>query len=687
MIRKIIFASICFIFSIGVKAQTPITNVGTNTGINVMKGISQIDSGIKYAIFPDTPANGRSRFVGNMIRKAVSGDTTLWQFYNGKWNPAITLILMDSIRHLNPNIFNKTRTDTPVVPFAPFSTLVQYQPDAISLGADTVIINAKDENIYSLSSFLSVDRGKTFVFVDTLISTRPADTAYNYTRLQHSGTILNATKDSLITLFTSGGGNNTCCFSIGYATAPRNNPLATIPKTRIRRLITAIQMGVDFGLADANYCAMGDIKKVGDTFYLYFDVGNLLTAPAAQQYIYVVLYKTTNFINLIPYGIVVRSQKPYQAVAFPSIVKLADSMYYMSVTEGQDGGLAQSWLRHLRSPDLMHWYDDLDGRFLELLGYNQQVTRVYAATYLYKDDGTNLRPKYYGDTMRFYYSASTSTNDRIFKADVFPSTQDGYIQENKVPTFLTTFGNFFNTNGTGGIGSNNNIGWNFISNSKPQGSVSAAGAFTFGLSVVSGGVTTGTGVRGIFRDTTTNIKVFLQNNTTGAGTTANGTMLWGRGNAFITYNLENDSNAFATNGLIRGWFLGNGNFGMTGKIHMYGGTTPTNGKILFGNTSTGLMELIDGVNMPAAVTATGGITPVEPVSRIPLNATAGNITYTITFSYPKQQVSVKRMDNSGNTITIKLASGTIDGAATMLLVTQNESATIVWDGTNGLIFD
>ena len=90
-----------------------------------------------------------------------------------------------------------------------------------------------------------------------------------------------------------------------------------------------------------------------------------------------------------------------------------------------------------------------------------------------------------------------------------------------------------------------------------------------------------------------------------------------------------------------------------------------------------------------------------------VDATSGNVTVTLMYSTTNYLVSavslqlngntitsditkvitIKRIDNSGNTVTIDGNGATIDGSATKSLTTQYESYTLQYDGTNWVIID
>lgn len=65
-----------------------------------------------------------------------------------------------------------------------------------------------------------------------------------------------------------------------------------------------------------------------------------------------------------------------------------------------------------------------------------------------------------------------------------------------------------------------------------------------------------------------------------------------------------------------------------------------------------------------------------------INLTINNIAFSTNIS---KVITIKRIDNSGNVVTIDGYGATIDGDATISLITQNESVTLQYDGTNWII--
>ena len=67
------------------------------------------------------------------------------------------------------------------------------------------------------------------------------------------------------------------------------------------------------------------------------------------------------------------------------------------------------------------------------------------------------------------------------------------------------------------------------------------------------------------------------------------------------------------------------------------------------------------------------------------NATSGAINMTLPAALAGQVITLKKTDSSANTVTITPPAGTIDGAASKVLVAQYQSITVVCDGTNYFI--
>lgn len=155
---------------------------------------------------------------------------------------------------------------------------------------------------------------------------------------------------------------------------------------------------------------------------------------------------------------------------------------------------------------------------------------------------------------------------------------------------------------------------------------------------------------------------------------ATGVKLHVAGNASTTGSIEVNSNLTLST---------------LGKISEYGNATPASNEVLVGDgTDMELTNLATAMNdiSGTALTGTVGFSPTKAIGTRLLDATGGNVTLTVTFATTGQQVNLKRIDGTGNTVTIQLASGNIDGAASTTLTAQWQSKTIYWDGTNGYIY-
>lgn len=67
-----------------------------------------------------------------------------------------------------------------------------------------------------------------------------------------------------------------------------------------------------------------------------------------------------------------------------------------------------------------------------------------------------------------------------------------------------------------------------------------------------------------------------------------------------------------------------------------------------------------------------------------VDASGGSVTVTVPIAL-STLVSIKNIGSTG-TVMIKMASGTIDGAAFLFIPTQQQARTIIADGTNGEVF-
>lgn len=87
-----------------------------------------------------------------------------------------------------------------------------------------------------------------------------------------------------------------------------------------------------------------------------------------------------------------------------------------------------------------------------------------------------------------------------------------------------------------------------------------------------------------------------------------------------------------------------------------------------------------------AITGTSNINLTYNLTTRYVDATGGALVLTIIPTYAGQITYIKRLDASGNTVTVKMNSGNIDGAATVTpLTAQYKCVAVQWDGTNGYI--
>lgn len=89
--------------------------------------------------------------------------------------------------------------------------------------------------------------------------------------------------------------------------------------------------------------------------------------------------------------------------------------------------------------------------------------------------------------------------------------------------------------------------------------------------------------------------------------------------------------------------------------------------------------------LKTVVTDTADETLVDGDDMCLADATAGNMTITLPGIDSGRQVTVKKTDASANTVTITGATGNIDGAANVILYSENESVTLICDATNWFV--
>lgn len=83
---------------------------------------------------------------------------------------------------------------------------------------------------------------------------------------------------------------------------------------------------------------------------------------------------------------------------------------------------------------------------------------------------------------------------------------------------------------------------------------------------------------------------------------------------------------------------------------------------------------------PISVSTTSTVSCDYLVTDINASAASGNITITLSPIYDKQVINVKRTDNTSNTLTIQMASGTIEGNASWVIDNiQNVNYQLRWD--------
>ena len=84
-------------------------------------------------------------------------------------------------------------------------------------------------------------------------------------------------------------------------------------------------------------------------------------------------------------------------------------------------------------------------------------------------------------------------------------------------------------------------------------------------------------------------------------------------------------------------------------------------------------------------TVTGNATMYDSIEIALADASGGALSVTLTDPAFCQQLVIKKIDSSINSVTILPASGTIDGASSKVLTLQYDYKVITSDGTNYFI--
>lgn len=581
-------------------------------------------------------------------------------------NNAISNIPTGSVIE-NPNIWVKYRLyNSPIIPFAPYETLTQYAPEPLLL-SDSVIVYSKGDGYKTESSYISLTNGRSFTYVDTFISILPADTAFSYNQVQKVATCLTLNQDSIHVMFTASI-FGTSTFNIGYAKISRSSPLATIPKTSIRKEFEINDIKNDFSISNVDYIDVSKIiKDENDTFRIFLDVGYGVTSAVSPDFIWIVQYKTVDFINYIPVLNIVKPS-PISCVAFQPSLYTHGSYKYMLYTENvqlSSTSLIGSVLRHKYSTDWENW-NELEGVFIEALGYGIQVANAYAGQFLTEDDGLNTTLKMYGDTARLYYSSEYGVSDIALLADVFPGTKDAFVQDKKKFNLITSNGNYMEPNGSSYIGSTNNSSWSIGANNTPMLAINSNSTMSIGSRVLA---PSATGYKLYVNDSGNAVRIMLRSTTTGA----TGGIIEMLNNSFSLINPKNDVMNFATNNTTRMWIANDGKVGIINTP-----TYSTGGNVaLVKNTTTNLIESTTLFDFSATAINTGNLSLTSPETFRFVN---GGATITVIPSYAGQ---IFRLHQEGaGTTTIQMQSGNIDGAATVTLTNAHENMSYIWDGTN-----
>lgn len=129
-----------------------------------------------------------------------------------------------------------------------------------------------------------------------------------------------------------------------------------------------------------------------------------------------------------------------------------------------------------------------------------------------------------------------------------------------------------------------------------------------------------------------------------------------------------------------GPILGSGPGGSSGGT--ISDITSTDGSVKITDPTGPTTDLSVPVSSPSKVTAQSSNYTAKPGDIVLATGGSGGINILTPSSTANGQFAVKKVDPGVGAITITAASGTIDGAATQVILIQYQSLTLVADGTN-----
>lgn len=345
---------------------------------------------------------------------------------------------IDILNIENPNNWRINRTGAVVSLIPQFetdagSTPTSYCPDVFITNTarpDSVWMHTKHDNTKRLSTYLSIDSGATFTWVDTFTTrsylTQPNPIAYVFDQLQVPVSFVKG--DSINTYFA--WNNNTVGVTsplltgIGMMRAPRSNPrrATSIVVTPIR---TLLQAQADWGLVDMpDFLNPADVFKERDTTWMTVDVGRI--SNPTNQYTFIALYAVINDTTLIPIKRILDPLISTGTLYHLAVMKMADSLFYGAVSfSGNVRSTVASQVYTVYSRDLYNWAYMPDQLLFPVKQGNDRA-RDYVPYWLKKQDSTNMNPQYYegGNAIKLYYSSTVNSQSKRTNLTTYFSNLD-----------------------------------------------------------------------------------------------------------------------------------------------------------------------------------------------------------------------------------------------------------------------
>lgn len=665
------------------------TSYVSGYGINISGDTISVDTNV----IPTEFDLSQKIDIGDLVDYVTKGDSVTLYATHAYVNNAISSIPTSS-EGTNPNYWITSRTGV-ALSSLPTGETTNYWPVPFLLNVarpDSVLAYTKGDGLQKLYSQISIDSGATFTLVDTFLSrsSTNAPNAVNwfYNQLQNPNGLFTR-GDSIYTYFVYN--NNSVAISsplltgLGLAIAPKSSPYRAA-RVHVNPVLTITQAQSDWSLVNApDYITIGGRMVERDTVWAYVGVSRIV--QATNRYTMICRYRVVDDTLFVPDRVLVRPQGQYTYICDFSPFKWTDSNYYASLTEAPLFTSANARVRYLKSTNGRDW-EFMNGSFLSPLNVADDRSRNYCTSPIYYPDNTNrfLMPYKGGNSYRVLYSLTRGSADRFAMCEVYPNTFDAQIKDNQNNVILK--------NGLPGI------------NINPTNSMVQVGA-------ISGIQSSNTNPLVIF-GTGATTQVSMHTLASGFNFNTDGFLL-GRLDSPMTKGVmgvrENLPLNVITNNIERLSLTASGNLlvgtttdpGLGAKLHISGfmsltsaPTYSTGGNVtLVRNTTTSQVESITLSTIATTGTArdlvnymlvsetpigTGSISLTSYHTKVRVNAGA-TITVTPTFAgqtFTWQQVGA-------GIVTVQLASGNINGAASVTTLTDTESKTFWYGGTNAFI--